>query len=290
MTPEISTTEQFEHLLPKLTKDERNALEESLLKEGCRDPIVTWRGTIIDGHNRYSICRKHNIPFNVKEMNGFSDEDAVTTWMVSNQLSRRNLTDEQRERFIGILHNTSKKGQGGARDKAGRKSKAQTEPLKKIGPKEDGGAADTAEIIAKQHGISRESVKRASKFALAVDRISKVSPAAEAKIMSGEARNIVNKSDIRDLAEAPEAEIKDIAKAIENDTPLKKTATPEKGSLVRQVYKIIDDIESRTNTLTDMMEKLARSHGQITDEDRADIANCVENLAVKMRVIGQGVL
>jgi hypothetical protein len=207
--------------------------------------------------------------------------------MINNQLSRRNLTDEQRERFIGILHNTSKKGQGGARGNAGRKSKAQFEPLKKVGPKEGDDMANTAEIIAKQHGISRESVKRAGKYALALDRISNVSPAAEAKIMSGEARGIINKSDIRDLAEATEAEIKKVTKAIESDKPLKKTKIPEKTSLVKQVYKIIDDIENRTNTLTDMMSKLARSHGQLTNEDRADIANCVENLSVKMQVIGQ---
>jgi len=290
MTPEISTTEQFEYLLPKLTADERKALEESLLKEGCRDPIVTWRGTIIDGHNRYSICKKNNIPFNVKEMDGFPDEDAVKMWMINNQLSRRNLTDEQRERFIGILHNASKKGQGGARNKSGRKSKAQIEPLKNAAPKDGADIANTAEMIAKQHGVSRESVKRASKFALALDRISKVSPAAEAKIMSGEARSVVNKSDIRDLAEATEEELKNVAKAIENDKPLKKTSAPEKGSLVRQVYKIIYDIENRTNTLTDMMSKLTRSPGQLTDEDRADIANNVENLSVKMQLIGQGVL
>jgi hypothetical protein len=290
MTIELSTMKQFEYLLPKLTKDERKALEESLQKEGCRDPIVTWRGTIIDGHNRYSICKKHNIPFQVKEMDELADEDAVNMWMINNQLSRRNLTDEQRERFIGILHNTSKKGQGGARDKAGRKSKAQIEPLKNAAPKESDVTADTAEMIAKQHGVSRETVKRAGKYALALDRISKVSPEAEAKIMSGEARSLVNKSDIRDLAEAPEAEIQKVTRAIEKDKSVKKTKTPEKTSLVRQVYKIIDDIENRTNTLTDMMEKLARSHGQLTDDDRAEIANRVDNVSAKMGLIGQSFL
>jgi hydroxypyruvate isomerase len=294
MATELSTMEQFEYLLPKLTMDERKALEESILKEGCRDPIVTWRGTIIDGHNRYSICKKHGIQFELKEMDEFPDEDAVKMWMVNNQLSRRNLTDEQRERFIGILHNTSKKGQGGAREKAGRKSKAQTEPLKNAAPKEGDDTASTAEMIAKQHGVSRETVKRAGKYALALDRISKVSPAAEAKIISGEARNIINKSDIRDLAEASEAEIQKVVEAIEKDkpvNPVKKAKTTENGALVRQVYKMINEIETRTDILTDMMGRLATGlHGEFKDEDRVEIANRVDNLSAKMGLIGQSFL
>lgn len=291
MTIEISTLEQFARLLPKLTKDERNTLEESLRKEGCRDPIITWHGTIIDGHNRYSICKKHGIPFKIKEMDEFSDEDAVKMWIINNQLSRRNLTDEQRERFIGILHNTSKKGQGGARDNAGRKSKAQFEPLKNAARNKKGdNTADTAEMIAKQHGVSRETVKRAGKYAAAVDRIGKVSPVAEAKIMSGEAKSIVNKSDIRNLAEASESEVKKVAKAIEKDKPVKKAKTTAKEPQVQQVYKIVDEIENRTDILTDIMEKLAGSQGQFTDEDRAEIVRHIDNLSDKMRLIGQSFL
>jgi hypothetical protein len=285
MTAEISTLEQFEYLLPKLTKDERKALEESLRKEGCRDPIVTWRNTIIDGHNRYSICTKYDIPFKVKKMDEFSDEDAVKTWIINNQLSRRNLTDEQRERFLGILFNANKKERGGVRDNSGRKSKAHGEPLISTGKEE---SKDTAGMIAKQHGVSRATAKRAGKFATALDRISKINPTAEAKIMSGEAKNIISRNEIRNLAEAPEAEVKKIARAIEKDRPVKKTA--EKEPQVLQVYKIINEIENRTDILTDMMRKLAGSHGQLTDEDRAEIANHVDNLANTMQLIRQSFL
>jgi len=40
MTENIGTMGQFEYLLPELTKEERAALEKSLKKEGCRDPIT----------------------------------------------------------------------------------------------------------------------------------------------------------------------------------------------------------------------------------------------------------
>jgi len=285
MVTKISTMEQFAYLLPKLTTEERNALEESLREEGCRDPIVTWRGTIIDGHNRYSICQKHKIPFRIKTMDDLLNEDAVKTWIINNQLSRRNLTDEQRERFLGILHNTSKKGHGGARDNSGRKPKDQIEPLKDASKDESGDKPDTAETIAKQHGVSRETIKRAGKYATALDRIGQVSPAAEAKIMSGEAKSLINKSDIRNLADAPEVEVKKVAKAIENDKSVKKTTENEPS--VQQAYKLINELENRADHLTDMVGKLA---GQLTEKDRAGIANHIDNLSTKMQLILQGFL
>jgi len=290
MTIEIKTMKQFAHLLPELKKEERSKLEESLRKYGCRDPIITWHGTIIDGHNRYSICKQHNLPFNVKEMDEFPDEDAVKMWIINNQLSRRNLTDEQRERFIGILFNTSKKGWGGARDNSGRKPKVQTEPLNNASKKESSGTSGTADMIAKQHGVSPATAKRAGKYAEALDRISKISPVAEAKIMSGEAKSIINKSDIRNLAEASETEIKKVAKAIENDKPVKTVKLPDKEPQIQLVYKVINDIENRTDILIDTVRKLVESHGKLTDEDRAKITNHIDNLSNKMQLIEQNFL
>ena len=51
--------------------------------------------TIVDGHNRYSVCTKHNIPFKVQEKE-FADKNAVILWMIDNQLGRRNLPDYAR--------------------------------------------------------------------------------------------------------------------------------------------------------------------------------------------------
>ena len=54
---------EFQSLIPPLTYEEKKMLEESILSEGCRDAIVVWNDTIIDGHNRYEICKKHGIHF-----------------------------------------------------------------------------------------------------------------------------------------------------------------------------------------------------------------------------------
>jgi hypothetical protein len=56
------------------------------------------RETIIDGHNRYEICTRLNIPFNthsIKLPEG-DDEDAVCIWIIDNQKGRRNVRDIDR--------------------------------------------------------------------------------------------------------------------------------------------------------------------------------------------------
>ena len=88
---ELKINETLERVMPPLQELELKLLTESLLKEGCRDKLVVWNGTIIDGHNRYRICREHNIPFSYKEEE-FDDEAAAKMWIISNQIGRRNLS------------------------------------------------------------------------------------------------------------------------------------------------------------------------------------------------------
>ena len=96
----IVIDKEFKSLIPPLTAEEYAGLEESILQEGCRDALIVWGDTLIDGHNRYEICTKHNIPFETVEM-FFPSRDDVKLWMMRNQLSRRNLNDFQR---IEITH------------------------------------------------------------------------------------------------------------------------------------------------------------------------------------------
>lgn len=89
--PDLKIKEEFKSLIPELTAEEYEGLEASIIQEGCRDKIVTWKGYIIDGHNRYEICKKHNIAFEVLEKDNFASEVDVETWMINNQFNRRNL-------------------------------------------------------------------------------------------------------------------------------------------------------------------------------------------------------
>jgi hypothetical protein len=79
-----------------LTEHEYAALERSILTEGCRDALVLWGEVLIDGHNRYAICQRHNIPFKTIQNDHFKDIEDVQLWMIDNHLARRSVSDFQR--------------------------------------------------------------------------------------------------------------------------------------------------------------------------------------------------
>lgn len=103
--PSITIDPEFKNLIPPLTAEEYAGLEESILQEGCRDALIVWGDTLIDGHNRFEICTRHNIPFEITEM-FFPSRDDVKLWMLKNQLSRRNLSDMQRIAMVRKCEDT----------------------------------------------------------------------------------------------------------------------------------------------------------------------------------------
>jgi N6-adenosine-specific RNA methylase IME4 len=77
--------------LPPLSDEERQGLEEDILRDGCLSPLIVWNGTLVDGYHRYAICRKHGIPFKVHELE-FDDLAHACYWVVRHHKNRRNLT------------------------------------------------------------------------------------------------------------------------------------------------------------------------------------------------------
>lgn len=126
MEENIVINPELKNLLPPLSSEEYKILEESIICEGCRTPLLIWNGVLVDGHNRFEICEKHNIPFLTDELQANSIED-VKIWIIDNQKGRRNLTDgwkyelaqvrkeillkqgkeKQKETLGGFKHNTS---------------------------------------------------------------------------------------------------------------------------------------------------------------------------------------
>jgi hypothetical protein len=100
----LKVDSEFKDILPALTDAEFMGLERSILKEGCRDAIITWNGTIVDGHARYAICSKHNIPYKTKEKQ-FDSRSDVCIWIIQNQLGRKNLDQNEQEKLIELRKN-----------------------------------------------------------------------------------------------------------------------------------------------------------------------------------------
>ena len=94
---------EFQGKIPPLTFEELNQLEANILRDGrIINPLIVWQGLIVDGHNRYTIAKKHpEIPFTVHEKEFASRYEAII-WICKNQLGRRNLTPEQKK--LSLIH------------------------------------------------------------------------------------------------------------------------------------------------------------------------------------------
>ena len=141
-----------------LTAGEYAALERSILAEGCRDALVLWGDVLIDGHNRYAICRKHGIEFRTVQNDNFATIEDVMLWMIDNHLARRSVTDFQR----GMLA-LRKKAILSARAEAQQKKEPETASA-------DASTTPTArplstrEEVAKAAGISSNAISRIEKI------------------------------------------------------------------------------------------------------------------------------
>jgi hypothetical protein len=93
---DIVVNEELKAYIDPLTPDEYEALERSILAEGCRDALVLWGDLLVDGHNRYGICRKHGLPFQTVQNARFQSIEDVHLWMIDQHLGRRSISDFQR--------------------------------------------------------------------------------------------------------------------------------------------------------------------------------------------------
>ena len=95
-TEEIVVLPELKAYIDPLTPDEHEALERSILDEGCRDALVLWGNILVDGHNRYGICQKHGLPFKTIQNERFQNMEDIHLWMIDQHLGRRSVSNYQR--------------------------------------------------------------------------------------------------------------------------------------------------------------------------------------------------
>jgi len=212
---------EFQGKIPPLTFEELNQLEANILRDGrIINPIIVWRGLIVDGHNRYTIAKKHpEIPFTVHEKEFASRYEAII-WICKNQLGRRNLTPEQKKYLIGKQYDAEKAIHGGDRKSSSAKSSSQNGNLIE-NPK-------TCKRIAVENGVSKNTVIRAEEFAKGVDAAEEAVPGTRQKVLSGEVKPTA--SEIASVARAPPEErpalVAEICKPKPPKLPAQKQKTP----------------------------------------------------------------
>jgi len=158
---------EFKDLIEPMTGAERTGLEESLKKDGLLSPLVIWKeqGIILDGHNRYEICTRLDIPVEGIEISIESREHAWN-WIIKNQLSRRNLTPDQMTYLMGRRYSVEKGLKGGN----GNNQYSKEQSLQN----EDFAPGKTNAVLAKEYGVNKSTIERAEKYAQAVDAVSAV--------------------------------------------------------------------------------------------------------------------
>lgn len=159
----IIVSEELKAYIDPLTPQEHEALERSLLAEGCRDALVLWGDLLVDGHNRHGICQKHGLPFQTVQHPGFRSMEDVHLWMIDQHLGRRSVSDFQR----GVL--ALRKREILAQRRA--QSMAQTEAVSHGAAPADeaaapGGPSDASEAVGPQTAAlkSRSDIAKAARL------------------------------------------------------------------------------------------------------------------------------
>ena len=181
---------EFSGLIAPLSDSEYQYLENSILEEGCREPITVWGNTIIDGHNRFRICDHWGIHFRTHSVEFSSREEAIA-WICATQLGRRNITEETRKYLIGkqfdaekVMRRKKQYASGAFQTEATDKKQASTLTMEQPGlPK--GRKNPTAERIADDYHLSHSTIEKYATYSRALDSIGKKSPPMLPKILSG---------------------------------------------------------------------------------------------------------
>lgn len=156
MAQSILIDKEFQALIPPLSAEEKQQLEANLVADGCRDPLVVWGNTLIDGHNRYEICTRLGLRF-LTVAKEFDDRGHVIEWIIRNQFGRRNLIAYVRTQLALRLESVFSErakvnqqgGQGGILLK---QNSAEATPI------------ETRKEVAKAAGVSHDTVAKVKRI------------------------------------------------------------------------------------------------------------------------------
>ena len=210
----------FRCLIRPLYKREYKKLESSILEQGCLFPILTWNGYIVDGHNRYSICHEHNIPFAIENAD-FDRRESAIAWICVHQLARRDIPEEQRKYLIGMQYETEKIANSQknyyGNNQHGKSNKIGDLPYDDFDL--DFGRTPSGHItalrIGEENHVSWNTVYKYSIYARAIEVIRKKVPIMALQILSG--RYKISHNNLVELSKMKAEQIKEVAERFEHD-------------------------------------------------------------------------
>lgn len=231
MQPEYTIDLELQKIMPELSEEEYKELEESLLTDGYKGaPIIVWKqkGIIVDGHNRYSICQKHDIPFEIKELE-FDDQDDVVMWMLRAQLGRRNLEPLQRvqivDKFRPLYQKKAKENQinAGGDKKSENYKKSVTANLpqaveeKKRNPTVDKQLSEIAGVSERTYRMGKQLIDSGNKELIEAVNSKKKSISGAYKELKGQTEKLPDKKDVQTELSQIQKRYSDYLSVFEND-------------------------------------------------------------------------
>ena len=140
-------SERIEKAVARHSEAELNLLRENIRDKGVIEPVVMWRGTIIDGYARHRIATELGIPYKTVEID-FANETEAIIWRVKTHIGRRNLTPYQKCEMVlplaeAIAANARQRMLTGKRIPDGEMR------------------GDTSQLLANMAGVSSETIRRA---------------------------------------------------------------------------------------------------------------------------------
>lgn len=199
---------EFQSLIPPLAADEYKELKASILKDGCREAICVWYATIVDGHNRYEICTKHQIPVQIKKLY-FKNREEVIAWICTTQLGRHNISEMTRRYLIGKryemekilgIHNAAGTNQYKEKKERALRSQIATRP------QYEKSSCRARDRLGTEYRLSTATVGRYGAYTRAMDKLSCIIPVLAPKILSGQIK--ITQEKIIALAALPSQEIR----------------------------------------------------------------------------------
>jgi phage N-6-adenine-methyltransferase len=190
---DIAVWPEFKNRLRPLSKYERERLEENLIADGCREPLVVWaripvdgehkcygsgdcrlvpgdgvwtctscdhnpalmEGVLLDGHNRLEICNRLGIHYEIVEANGIQSEADALRWIDGNQAGRRNEPAFVRGDAV-LEHKAEIQERARANQQGGQGGV--------LLPPNSAEAIETREVLADMAGMGRDTLRKVERL------------------------------------------------------------------------------------------------------------------------------
>jgi len=133
-------------IFPMMTEEEYEGLKQDIKDNGQEDPIMLWRGKVLDGRNRLLACEELG---RIPQVAKLSDDTDPWKYVLSHNLHRRHLTTSQRAMVATKLATLRNGSNQHSKEGASKEAPSQNEAAEQLGV---GRATVQRAKVVQEHG------------------------------------------------------------------------------------------------------------------------------------------